>query len=126
VLAHLGEGELDHSIAFSSRKLSTTKKKYMMTKREGFAMVYEFYNFKHYLLGSYFNMYPDHSTLRYLVNKPMLGGRIFRWSLLFQEYDFKFIVKPGKLNVGSDYFSWILIREYAGNLDDSLPYTNLF
>ena len=40
-------------------------------------------------------MYTDHSTLKYLVNKRVLGGRICRWLLLFQEYDFEVIVKLG-------------------------------
>jgi hypothetical protein len=65
-------------------------------------------------------------ALRYLVNKPVLGGRICRWLLLFQEYDFEVIVKPGKLNVGPDHLSWILTGEDAGNLDDSLPDAHLF
>jgi hypothetical protein len=89
-------------------------------------MVYALQKFRHYLLGSHFKMYTDHSTLRYLVNKPVLGGRICRWFLLFQEYDFEVIVKPGKLNAGPDHLSHILSGEDAGNLDDSLPDAHLF
>jgi hypothetical protein len=37
-------------------------------------MVYALQKFRHYLLGSHFKMYTDHSALRYLVNKPVLGG----------------------------------------------------
>ena len=40
-------------------------------------------------------MYMDHSVLKYLVNKPVLGVRIYRWLILFQEYDFEVVVKPG-------------------------------
>jgi hypothetical protein len=71
-------------------------------------------------------MYIDHSTLRYRVKKPVLGGRIWKWLLLFQEYDFEVIVKVGNLNVGPDHFSHILTREDVGNLDDSLPDVHLF
>ena len=74
VLMQPGEGVLDHSIAFARRKLSTTKNNYMMMKREGLAMVYALQNFRHYLLGGHFRMYTDHLALKYLVNKPMLGG----------------------------------------------------
>jgi hypothetical protein len=56
-------------------------------------------------------MYTDHSALRYLVNKPVLGGRICRWLLLFQEYDFEVVVKPGKLNAGPDHLSHAYSRE---------------
>jgi hypothetical protein len=47
-------------------------------------MVYALQKFKHYLLGKHFKMFTDCSTLKYLVNKPVLGGRIYRWFLLFQ------------------------------------------
>jgi hypothetical protein len=89
-------------------------------------MVYALQKFRHYLLGSHFKMYMDHYVLRYLVNKPVLGGRICRWLLLFQEYDFEVIVKLGKFNTGPDHLSCILIGEDAGNMDDSLPDAHLF
>ena len=40
VLAQLGEGNIDHPIAFANRKLSTAEKNYTTTEREGLAMVY--------------------------------------------------------------------------------------
>jgi len=36
-----------------------------------------------------------YSALKYLVNKPLLGGHICKWLLLFQEYDFEVVMKPG-------------------------------
>lgn len=42
-----GVGDLDHPIAFSSRKLSTTENNYSTTKREGLAMVYALQKFRH-------------------------------------------------------------------------------
>jgi hypothetical protein len=66
VLAQPGEGGLDHPIAFSSRKLSTTEQNYTTTEHEGLAMVYALQKFRHYLLGSHFKMYTDHSALEIL------------------------------------------------------------
>ena len=76
-------GLLDHTIAFSSRKLSLAERNYTTTEREGLAMVYALQKFRHYLLDAHFKMFTDHSVLKYLVNKPVLGGRICRWLLLF-------------------------------------------
>ena len=45
--------------------------------------------------------------------------------LIFQEYDFEIIVKPGKANVGYDHLSWITSREEATNVNDSFPYSYL-
>ena len=83
VLTQPGEGGIDHPIVYSSRKLSTAEKNYTTIEREGLAMVYALQKFRHYLLGSPFKMFTDHSALKYLVNKPVLGGRIYRWLLLF-------------------------------------------
>ena len=84
VLAQSGQGKIDHPIAFACRKLSTVENNYTTIEREGLAMVYALQKFQHYLLGSHFKMFTDHSALKYLVNKPMLGGRICKWLILFQ------------------------------------------
>jgi hypothetical protein len=104
---HLGVGELDHPISFSSRKLSKPEKNYNTIEREALAMVCFLQKFIHYLLGKHFKMFTDHSSLKYLVNKPVLGGRIRRWLILFEEFDFEVIVKSGKLNAGPDHLSRI-------------------
>src|SRR5277367_5326528 len=70
VLAQSGEGNIDHPIAFASRKFSTVEKNYTTTEREGLAMVYALQKFRHYLLGSHFKIFTAHSSLKYLVNKP--------------------------------------------------------
>ena len=44
-MAQSGEGNIDHPIAFASRKLSTTEKNYTTTEQEGLAMVYALQKF---------------------------------------------------------------------------------
>jgi hypothetical protein len=51
LLAQPGAKYIDHPLAFSSRKLSTTKINYTTTEREGLAMEYALQKFHHYLLG---------------------------------------------------------------------------
>ena len=69
ILAQPGAGDLDHPIAFASRKLSDSEQNYNTMEREGLAMVYALHKFRHYLLGKHFNNLTDHSALKYLVNK---------------------------------------------------------
>jgi hypothetical protein len=83
VLAQLGTRDIDHLLAFASWKVSTTEINYTTTEREGLAMVYALQKFCHYLLGGNFKMFIDHSALKYLVNKPVFGGRILSWLMLF-------------------------------------------
>jgi hypothetical protein len=121
VLEKPGEGDIDHPLTFSSRNLSTTEINYTTTKKEGLAMVYTLQKFRHYLLGGHFKMFTDHSALKYLVKKPVLGGRICIWLLLFQEYDFEIIVKPGRMNKGPDHLSRLEHGEEPTSLEDTLP-----
>ena len=111
VLAQPREGDIDHPLAFANRNLSIAEVNYTTTEREGLAMVYALQKFHHYLLGGHFKMFTDHSALMYLVNKPVLRGRICRWSLLFQEFYFEVIVKLGKLNAGPDHLSRVINGE---------------
>ena len=97
-----------------------------MTEREGLAMVYSLQKFRHYLLGGHFKMFIDHSALQYLVNKPVLGGIICRWFLLFQEFYFEIVVKPGRLNAGPDHLSHVEKGEEPTNMDDVLPEVQFF
>jgi hypothetical protein len=115
ILVHPGEGDLDHPITFARRKLSESEQNYNTTKRKGLAMVYALQKFRHYLLGEHFKMLTYHSSLKYIVNKPMLGGRICTWLLLFQEFYFEVIFKLGKLNAGPNHLSRVTNGEEPTN-----------
>ena len=71
-------------------------------------------------------MFTDHSALKYLVNKPVLGEKIYRWLLLFQQFDFEVVVKLGHLNVGPNHLSRIESGEEPNILEDNLPDAQLF
>ena len=122
ILAQPSEGNIDHPIAFASKKLSSVERNYTTTtEREGLAMVYALKKYRHYLLGSHFKMFTNHLALKYLVNKPVLGGKNYRWLLLFQEYDFEVIVKLGRLNAGPDHLSRLESGEEPMSLEECLP-----
>jgi hypothetical protein len=120
VLAQPITRDIDHPLAFASRKLSTAKINYTTTEREGLAMVYALQKFYHYLLGGHFRMFIDHSALKYLVNKPVLGGQICKWIMLFQEYDFEIVFKPGRMNKGPNHLSRLEQGEEPTSLEDTL------
>ena len=89
-------------------------------------MVYALQKFRNHLLGGHFKMFTDHSSLNYLVNKPILGGKTCPWILLFQDFDFVIIVKPGRLNVGPDHLSRIETSEESTNIEEGFPDGQLF
>jgi hypothetical protein len=120
VLAQSRAGDIGHPLSFASRKLSTAEINYTTIEREGLAMVYVLQKFHHYLLGGHFKMFIDHFALKYPVNKLVLGGRICRWILLFQEYNFEIVVKPGRMNKGPDHLSRLEHGEEPTSLEDTL------
>ena len=71
-------------------------------------------------------MFIDHSALKYLVNNPVLRGRICRWILLFHEFYFHIIVKLCRLNASPDHLLQIERGEEPTNIEDGLPDTKIF
>ena len=47
----------------------------------------------------------DYSSLKVLMQKENLEGRLLRWAKYLQEYDYKIIFWPGKNNVLADMLS---------------------
>jgi hypothetical protein len=68
-------------------------------------------------LGIICKLFTNHSALKY-VNKPVLEGRIRRWFLLFQEFYFEVIIKPGKYNIRPDHMSILELGESGGAFND--------
>jgi hypothetical protein len=83
ILVQPSEGNLDHPIYFSSKKLYHVECNYTTIEREVLEIVYSLQKFRNYLLGGHFKFFKNHSALKYLVNKNVLEGIICRWLLLF-------------------------------------------
>jgi hypothetical protein len=126
ILSQPGDGAMDHPIYFLNRKLSQAECNYTTIEREGLAMICSLQKFRHYLLGSHFKFFTDRSAFKYLVNKPVLEGRICRWFLLFQAFSFEVIVKPGRCNVGPNHLSRLESGESGRAVDDQLLDAYLF
>src|SRR5450631_3212137 len=82
--------------------------------------------FRHYFLANHFIFYVDHRALLYLINRPVVSGRIARWMLLLQEYDFEAIYKPGRSHVMADHLSRIESGEDPSGVQDQFPDASLF
>ena len=114
------------SVYYASRHLSAPEKNYSTTEREALGMVYIITKFQHYLLGRRFTFHVDHSALLYLVNKQALTGRLARWMLLLQEFDFQIHHRPGVQHTVANYLSRLELGEPADSTYDDLPDANLF
>ena len=66
VLAHRMEDGSDRPIAYASRTLSPTEKKYCQLEKEGLAIVFGVKRFHQFLYGRKFTIFSDHQPLKYL------------------------------------------------------------
>jgi hypothetical protein len=78
-------------VYYASRCLSKAERNYSTTEQEALGMIYSMTKFLHYLLGKRFTFHVDHSTLVHLVSKASLTGKLARWTLLLQEYEFEIV-----------------------------------
>ena len=113
-------------VYYASRRLSTAEKNYSTTEGEALGMIYSINKFWRYLLGRKFTFHVDHSALLYLVNKQALTGRLARWLLLLQEFDFQIQHRPGIQHVVADYLNRLESGEPAETAYDDLPDASLF
>jgi len=68
-------------------------------------VIFAINKFKHYIIGYEVFVHIDHSTIKYLMSKPLTSGRVTRWLLLLQEFNITIFGRPGKSNVVADYLS---------------------
>ena len=92
-------------IYYASRQMGLAERNYTTTEREALAVMYACRKFRHYLLGYRVVFHADHNSLKYLVNKPDLSGRVARWILMLQKFNYEVVVKSGKANSNADYLS---------------------
>jgi hypothetical protein len=91
-------------IAFFSRKLSTTQRKYGVTKIELLAIAETLKEFKRMLWGQPIKVYIDHTNLI----RDALGmtlDRVYQWRLLLEEYGPKIVYIKGIHNTVADAIS---------------------
>jgi len=72
-------------LAFFSRKLSDTQKRYNTTEKELLTIVETLKEFKGMLWGQSIVVYTDHKNLIYDAQQ-MSSDRVYRWRLLLEDY----------------------------------------
>jgi len=121
ILWQLDDEGRERPIYYASRQMNPAEKNYTTTEREALAVIYACKKFRHYLLGYKVIFHTDHDSLKYLVNKPDLSGRLARWILLLQEFNYEVIVKSGKSNLNADYLSRQRGKESKEEISSEFP-----
>lgn len=95
----------DVVVAYASRALHKSEKPYSTPEKECLAVIWALEHFRPYIEGLHVTIFSDHSSLRWLMSRPNLSGRLARWSLRLQDFDFDIVHKPGTSNRVPDALS---------------------
>ena len=100
VLSIVDKNRDERPVAFYSRSLTETERRYSQTDREGLAVVAGLARFNYYLTGREFTIRTDHKPLLGMIgeNKPlslMASPRVTRWAMLLSGYKYKMEYVPG-------------------------------
>ena len=93
------------AIAYAGRDLNKAERNYSATEREALAVIDGIKRFQPYLTGRKFIVHTDHTALKWLMSIQNPTGRLARWSMLIQNFDFDIVHRPGKLNGNADALS---------------------
>ena len=96
VLSQLDDNGNEHPISFNGRALRGSEKNWGITELEGLSLVEAIKDFHPFLNHQKFTVYTDHISLTWLKSIKQTNGRLYRWSLLLQSYNFEVKFKAGK------------------------------
>ena len=100
-------------IAYSSKKLDKKQMKYSATELECYAIIHAITVFKPYLYGRRFIVKCDHRPLQWLMSKAEPAGKLSRWAMKIQEFQFDIEYKKGKDNLNADALSRMPINNVS-------------
>lgn len=121
VLFQLDESGGEHPIAFMSRKLNSAQRNYSVTEQECLAAILSLKKFRGYVEGHAFRILTDHASLKWLMTQKDLSGRLARWSLKLQGFDFEIEHRKGSANVVPDALSRGFVEEVVVGEEPNEP-----
>jgi hypothetical protein len=93
----------EHPVAFLSKTLSGAQLRWSTIEKEAFAIYHAITRWSHYLQDTRFTLQTDHANLTFINANSK--GKVQRWKLELQDYDFDIQHIPGVDNEVADFFS---------------------
>lgn len=92
-------------VAFLSRSLTKQERNYSTTERECLAVLWAIEKLRPYVEGIRFTVVTDHASLVWLQTLKDPTGRLARWAVRLQQYDFEIKHRKGKEHLVPDALS---------------------
>ena len=106
VLFQLGDNKEQIPLAYFSKNLSDTEKRWSATDKEMYGIICAARKWSPYCSGSVI-FHTDHQPLKYMRKQKDPRGKMARWLIELENYDYKIEYIPGKENIQADYLSRI-------------------
>jgi len=88
VLTQCDDKGKEFVVAYASRSNNATESRYSSYEGECLAAVWVVAHFRCYLFGTLFTLVINHQPLKWLMESNKLTGKLARWALILQEYEF--------------------------------------
>ncbi|KAJ8903238.1 hypothetical protein NDN08_004348 [Rhodosorus marinus] len=88
-------GRATEALTFCVRKFKAAEQRYTVSEKECLAVVFGLRKFRTYVLGEKLKIISDHEALKWLMSLREPRGRLLRWMLDIQEYDFQMEHRSG-------------------------------
>ena len=99
------QNDQERVVAYCSRALRPSQRRYCTTKREMLAAVAMCIQFRSYLRGARFTLRTDHKSLVWLHRFKDTEGMMSRWLHSLQQFQFSIVHRPGKDHGNADGLS---------------------
>ena len=111
VLSQKDDTGREHAVAYGGRALRGPETRYSTTEQEYLAIKEGIQAYHPYLADKPFTVYTDHKPLKYAAKFRPDMGRLGRWALFLQSYNFATEYKAGKTNLNADTLSRVPFPE---------------
>ncbi|XP_048853517.1 uncharacterized protein K02A2.6-like isoform X1 [Brienomyrus brachyistius] len=124
VFAQVQPDGTEKPVAFASRTLTETERKYSTVEKEALACVWATEKWRTYLWGRRFTLRTDHQALTTLLSTKGIGRagmRVARWSARLLCFDYDVVYRPGSQNYTADCLSRLPLPAPPDSISDSEP-----
>ena len=105
VLAQRDSNGDEKVISYASKGFSSSEKNWAVTEKEAFTVVWALQYFHAYIYGVKIIAYSDHQALIWLRKMKHPSGKLARWILKLEQYDYEIIHRPSSLMTHVDALS---------------------
>lgn len=114
-------GTEEYVVAYASRTLTNAERKFSATEKECLAVLFGIEKYRSYIEGTKFQVLTDHFSLLWLHKLKDPTGRLGRWAVRLQQFDFDLIHRKGQENIVPDSLSRAPVELSTVEIDISDP-----